>query len=344
MFPIRLKPYLIWALTLAAVVIYIFLSYKFTNLLGKPFSEGHLFIGSISSSSVKSINITNPDKTYMTFTYKIPQFRKNEARVLVNTGDNSTKCMKKDRNSPKDTFDFTLVTWHVPLNSPDYFMYGQRQLNEEEKEARIFEIISTYQKNLNHPLIKSLYIVTEQWESVHFLQHIDFSNSSKLVLVLSENGVKAIDMFSFISMCLQGEIAMLTNSDISIGEGFEKINPESMREKKIMYALTRHATWNSHGVCEYEKFNGNADSFLFYVRNFTSTDFKQLSVITQNNPGIENVIIYMFREDLGFNVSNPCKILKTYHQHQVQARNKKGKRVNEVGKNSASAKITDQLL
>ena len=60
--------------------------------------------------------------------------------------------------------------------------------------------------------------------------------------------------------------------------------------------------------------------------------------------GLEQVIIYMFSKELGWTVTNPCKILKIYHQHQVAARKTLGERANKPGKNSAYAPRTDKLL
>ena len=211
-------------------------------------------------------------------------------------------------------------------------------------------------KNLNHPLIKNLYILVQHNESVRFLQNIDFKNSSKLVIVLSENGITVKDCFTYIAACLQGEIAMLTNSDITVGEGFEKVDPALLRENKLMYALTRHSTYDKYGICDVKLFVGCVDSFLFYVRQFKSTDFNLLSISQRNEPGLEQVIMYMFHREFGWKVINPCKILKTYHQHQVPAKNYKGKPINmkkvknnkgqwtNMYINSYTAPHTDQLF
>ena len=292
--------------------------------------------------NLKLINITLSNNRNITFEYKVPLKNKNQARVLMNTGDSSTNCMKLDKTSPNDVPNFTLVTWYVPIDSRHWFIYG-RHLNEEEKEARTFEIISTYQKNLNHPLIKNVFILAEHWESVQFLQHIDFNNSSKLVIVWSKNGITHMDVFNYMFRCLQGEIAMFANSDISIGEGFQKVNPKIIRDNKLMYALTRHSTYyDTYGTCNEKFWLGAIDSYYFYVRRFNSTDFKLISSINKNEAGTENVIIYMFREELGWTVINPCKILKTYHQHKVNARRDKGPPINK--NYSAEARITDQLF
>lgn len=117
-----------------------------------------------------------------------------------------------------------------------------------------------------------------------------------------------------------------------------------MRKNEIVYAITRHSAYNTYGICNNTIFVNNHDSYLFYVQKFKVQDFKSLSTSEPNEPGLEQIIIYIFRKQLGWTVRNPYKVLKTYHQHKVHARKGKVKRGDVKGEHLAYARITKKLL
>ena len=286
---------------------------------------------SAEQGTVKSLNITTVLNGNITFQYLVPKKAKNKAKVLLNN-----QCLEGKRTLTKE---FTFVTNYIPINR--YRKIYNLQERQVEEEARIYEILGTYQKNLNHPMIKFLYIFVKYKESVDLLQNTLFKNSSKLVIIWSKEGVEPIRIFPYISKCLEGELVMYGNSDISVGEGFEKIDPKIIKEKKLMYALTRYSTYDTYGICDPKKWPGNSDTFLFFAKNFTLADFEIMAANKWNEPGRENLLIYMFEKKLGYKVMNPCKVLKTYHEHRVNLRNRQPARVNL--KYSGKAEITDQL-
>ena len=78
--------------------------------------------------------------------------------------------------------------------------------------------------------------------------------------------------------------------DIVFGSGFDKL--DHLKSNKLMYAITRYSKNTcpfNYALCDKKNYVGNFDTFLFYVRNITQMDIKEIAVIKNNESGMENL-------------------------------------------------------
>jgi len=269
----------------------------------------------------------------------------NEARIV-----GKGQCVTETRNHTSDNLDMIGVTNYIPVDilRKEHSMYSaklRRIPNDDDLNARIAEITTSYQANLNHPYLKRLYIFVQHKESSDFLHSLDFENSSKLVIVWIDKKIEVKDELLYISKCFQNRVVIKFHQDNRLGVGFDKVKPSVFVKHNVMYALTRHSPYERHcsyatnyGVCDPKAFSGSHDAFMFYVKEFTE---EHLSVLKERNieaheEGMENVFVWIFRKKLNYKVINPCLVLHVHHEHCVPIRHRHRRRVDKNHSNQAS--------
>lgn len=233
----------------------------------------------------------------------------------------------------------TLLTNFVDFRHQNYrpnLRFGEHDPpSDYQLEERMAEITTTLQSNLQHPNIASIHILVQEWESLQFLRSLDLVNREKMVIQFVNETVTMKMQLIYASRCLAGKIVSISHQDNMFGAGWNRLEPNILKETKILYALTRHSALNSSCkaaksfVCDDgASYVGSHDTFVFYVRNITTDQLKPLDSVTPNLNGMENVLMWLFRDVLGYKVLNPCKILFVHHQHCVSIREKGRRRVN----------------
>jgi len=121
------------------------------------------------------------------------------------------------------------------------------------------------------------------------------------------------DAFDLANKFLGGNVTIIHNADIFVGEGWEKLTIEHLKPKRA-FALTR---W-PHPQCldsgwgvQCTRHAGSHDAFVFIPP--VDMDTSQVAH-KQNLPGAENVVHARLHE-AGYHMSNPCRDLKVYHYH-----------------------------
>lgn len=212
---------------------------------------------------------------------------------------------------------------------------------------RLEEYKYVLQKNLAHPLVQCIHVLTTN--STETLQLFNgLSNLNKMLV----SEVRSIDLtrdpYQYVSHSLLGRDVLVTNADIYLGEGFELVDPTIMDGEKIMYAVTRRLApvecygdelndprWNC------KRYIGSHDAYLFRLHESLPEKFLQQLEFDYSVLGSEDVIIDLF-EELGYCVLNPCAVLETFHYHCSNLRNKEGKpTVSPIGK--AHTDFTNKL-
>lgn len=209
-------------------------------------------------------------------------------------------------------------------------------------------------KNLVHPLVQCIHILTTNYtSSVNLFK--DLPNQRKLHVV-EQSSIETTQIpFQYISDNLVGKDVMFANADIYLGEGFHHIDPQVMDQKKILYSLTRRVSPEERcnldkryitdtDLCTEKSYTGSHDVFLFRLHEPLPESFlKDLNFVLAS-PGVENVLIWLFKRNLHYCVLNPCTILETFHYHCSNLRNTEGKiRVNNHGK-SGTSPFTTKLV
>ena len=304
---------------------------------------------SSSTSTIEYLNVSISANMYEYFYYvKIPRMGELTNKARIGEGN----CFP-ERKSNNSKLEMIFVTNYIPVDilRHKHSIYGSRPATHEEEEARIAEITSTFQANLNHPHLKTLYIFVEFYESMVFLHKLNFNNSENLVIQWINKTITVIDTMMYISKCFQGHIVAMIHQDNRIGKGFEKVNPNVLINNKLMYALTRHPayelcyhSWSSASCRTYKVFVGSHDTFIFHVKEFAENDLEFINVTKaeNNEAGMENIFIWMFRKKLGYRVINPCLVLKVHHEHCVPIRKTTRRRLNN--EHSEFATFTDRLI
>ena len=192
-------------------------------------------------------------------------------------------------------------------------------------EARMFEIIGALKMNLQHQMIEKIHILIHDWETVLHLRKLDLPNTDRLVLQFVNESVTMNSQFLYAMRCLKDRIVAISNQDNMMGEGWDRLKPDSLRKHKTLYALTRSPSFNTSCFVSAgytcKAGGGSHDTFVLHARpEITAEKMKRMNSITANTRGMEHVLIWIFRKELGYTVLNPCLTLLVHHQHCVPLR------------------------
>ena len=127
--------------------------------------------------------------------------------------------------------------------------------------------------------------------------------------------------------------------DVYLGEGFDKLNKTLIAKRKIAYALTRSGQrcnmGGKLGYCD-TRYIGSHDTYVFVLTQ--RIDESTLSEFNYNMHvmGGDNVFIWVLRKRMKMTVLNPCKHLKTYHNHCVKIHSSVRPRINRSGKSGTA--------
>ena len=209
------------------------------------------------------------------------------------------------------------------------------------------EYRTVMQRNLNHPLVNRLHVLTtDPQETMRCFNN--FTNQEKMIVAKVKRAWMR-DPFEYISLHLVGKDAMYANADIYLGDGFDLVDPEVMSNQNIMYSLTRQVSYNKDNCtnkksdfCRERVYEGSHDTFLFRLRKPLTEDFLENLEYDLGSPGMENVLMWAFETKLNYCILNPCRILETFHLHCSELRSPKKIRVN-IGIKSKSSPPTRKL-
>ena len=270
--------------------------------------------------------------------------------------------MKNQSGNTKTKIE--LITGFVDLYHPFYRkMLGDlRYISDRPAnatiQARHMEVINVLQVNLLHSTIENVHVVVLSQQIASYLKSLYLRNSEKLVIRVTGKDVGLKEQLEYASECLNGKIVAITNQDNTIGKGWDnKDYIRILKEKKIVYGLTRHSTATeipTHGSnCTWTQspynncdsggiYLGSHDTFILQVRKWTSNELDGLANVTPDKPGMENVFLWNLQKRMGYTILNPCQVLFVHHHHCIPLRALNRQRINKVGK-SAGAAFTDKL-
>ncbi len=159
---------------------------------------------------------------------------------------------------------------NMGLNLDDVKFTADQPNVENALEARMFEILDALKKNLQHPMIDRMHILVAEWESVVYLRTLDLPNSRKIVLQFMNQNVTMHMQFMYSMKCLKDQIVAIVHQDNMVGEGWDHLKPDILRDNKIFYAITRHPSFKTRCFVSdgYTciKGGGSYDTFVFHVK------------------------------------------------------------------------------
>eukprot|EP00795_Rhopilema_esculentum_P000047 gene47-9653_t len=246
---------------------------------------------------------------------------------------------------------FHLVTTFVPFDHEDVkkgLVLNGLLPSDKEISTRMSEILDCLQRNLESKLVAFVHVLVYRYETGDRLQSLKMRSVNKLIIHYNFVSPTIMDAIVYASKYLKGKMVIILHQDNFLGEGWEKVNHKVLREKKLLYALTRHpsncsAALRAAHCGPGSRYVGSHDAFALHIKDeeFLHDHLAELDVPPNTN-GMENVLIWVFKERLKYKVLNPCSVLKVYHNHCTPVRDNWRKRVNERGMNGL-ALFTNKL-
>ncbi len=215
-----------------------------------------------------------------------------------------------------------IFQWVYSLDSDDP-LHRQRQ-SDYDNALRI---------TLANPLIETVHLLVEDnrtyFKASDFLDGLsdltwaisNFTGSTRLQICNLGRRAKYADFTRYAEARLRELPVILTNADIGIGSGLEKVNVRRLASEKLMYAPTRQTLLGlvpEICSCRAPTALGCADTFIFVAQSRQLQRMhEKLEFPFGEVPGCENVFMYESQR-VGFKISNPCKSLYMWHFQSVR--------------------------
>ena len=252
----------------------------------------------------------------------------NESKIREKTPVNMKLKNRKSRGKIKVTHKKLSINL-VVIPFLNYSRGTVEKISRRKQEYR-----TVMQRNLNHPLVNSIHLLTtDPLETMR--EFNNFTNQEKMIVAKVKSIAKMRDPFEYISLYLVGKDVIYANADIYLGTGFDRVDPLVMSRQSILYSLTRQVSdkekCRHSDFCREHKYIGSHDTFLFHLKKPLTEDFLMHLDFPLPSAGMESVLMWAFETELRYCVLNPCRILETFHLHCSELRSRRI-RVNRNGK------------
>lgn len=246
----------------------------------------------------------------------------NEAQ-LSEKWNNVTNTKRNGNGKLHLVTNILLITHKDFSKRAHYDEDNSKPATQEQLVERQQEIEQTLQTNLNNGLIAAVHVLYDHPAVQTYLRTLKLQNTSKLILHLTKRNPTVGMNLEYIQTYLMNNYVVLSHMDIALDEGWEKIDLERIRSERVMYAITRWdpcvpPTTKYAYTCNPGGFyGGSQDTFFWFIdKPFPETFFNEtLHKVPPNTYGLEGLFIGYFRHKLGYKVINPCKQVKTHHNH-----------------------------
>jgi hypothetical protein len=173
---------------------------------------------------------------------------------------------------------------------------------------RCKEIKLCLKLNCMNQLFNKIIIINETCKNLYFIK-----KNESIIIINNSNRLTYKNFFNYANMYSNEDtINILINSDIVIGEGFDKIN----LNKNEVYFLTRYNI-SLDGTFNFQDDNGSFDTWIWkgIINNNIYIGNYYLGI-----PECDIKIAYEFYISK-YKIKNPSLDLKTYHVHNTEIRN-----------------------
>ena len=247
--------------------------------------------------------------------------------------DKLTGTVKSRTGPPNHKLHF--VTYHHSIT-----LASQKEASSKVYDRRMEEMY-VLRKNLQHPLVTNMHVITAN--KTLFDEAIKEEMVDDKKVIIHDNGrpptMKEVFLDQYICGHLLNKIVVVSNGDIYLGSGFDRLNHTIMTEQRIMYTLTRHHAPESNcteggALCSLP-YLGSHDTFVFILNDPIPSEVLDELDYQIGSPGSENRLMWVFKTKLNYCLLNPCIVLKTYHYHCSGVRTSH-ERINTNGKSALS--------
>ena len=223
------------------------------------------------------------------------------------------------------------VTYHHSIT-----LTSQKEVTPKIND-RVKEEMYVLNKNLQHPLVTNMHIITANKTLLEKASRKEGVGDHKVSIYDNGRPPTMKEVFQYVSDPLVNKIVVVSNGDIYLGSGFDKLNHSIMTEQRIMYTLTRHHAPESNcteggALCSLPYY-GSHDTFVFILHEPIPSDVLDELNYQLGSPGSENRLMWAFETKMNYCLLNPCFLLKTYHFHCSGVRTSH-ERINTKGKSA----------
>ena len=185
------------------------------------------------------------------------------------------------------------------------------------------EIIKCLNKNLENSDIVKIHLFLDNDECFNFIK-TEINNDKITIIAIGKQPLYS-DLIKYANK-LTGQICMISNSDIWLHKISDNRLLELLKNKKIVYSLTRHE--HDFSCPLITKYEGSHDVFIF-ESPLNDQIIKHVQFVQSVN-GSENVMLYELNK-YGYKLYNPCKQIVIVHEHESNFREPNRIRINQGG-------------
>ena len=312
---------------------------------------GRVYLGSAWNSRQAVYHSVDNEFTAISLAEVVSSETKSPHSPRVNA-DVGRTAKRREQSQPRTTTatsETPTANAVTPLSIHLVIVLFRNISNDTKVLFRQQEQATVLQRNLNHPLISSIHVMTADKEDMEeYLRGLELPNRHKIVVVESKQWDMVRGIFQYISDNLVGKDAMYANGDIYLGKGFEKVDANVLSSRNILYSLTRlgkqEESCKMKDYCGGDlDYVGSHDVFLFHLKEPLPEEALKVLEYEIWSYGTENVLMGVFKRLLYYCILNPCKILETYHLHCSELRHTDAKRVNWDSPFNTISPITKNL-
>ncbi|CAH1776010.1 unnamed protein product [Owenia fusiformis] len=177
---------------------------------------------------------------------------------------------------------------------------GYAHENTTKRRNRHIEYLYTLKKNTEHPCVEQIHLLVESGsvkESIksQTLIPINLSRVDKLLTFSEIRERPTMKMLAeYASENLIGKVVAFQNADIIVGEGFENVKMQYLKDMRIFYSLSRQGAMDAtscqlRNYCD--NYNGAHDTYMLYLGTPFTPKAMSLLDFPMNAHGAENVLI-----------------------------------------------------
>ena len=195
-------------------------------------------------------------------------------------------------------------------------------INATLKQQRQDEFDLCFLSNIQHPAIKTLYVLCETQEAIIYYKAISNMINKTIHFILFGHQPTYKELLEFASQNIPNdEVVCIMNSDIYFHTSLEFSFIDKHLQKNMIFGLTRHEhTDGNHTICNSETcalvylHRGSHDTFIFRTPIPFAIDLSAINNL-QNLFGSENIFLHEWNK-AKCKVLNPCHQIKTIHLHK----------------------------
>ena len=213
-------------------------------------------------------------------------------------------------------------------------------LNSTAASMRLEELEYVLNKKLSDKRVAAVHLLYNHPYTSHYMHTTrKIYNKHKLILHWVPEDPTHLDPLLYSNKYLLGRIVVFINQDVYLGEGFERMSKSALCDKNITYALSRYGKQEKYcsmpSTCGKKPYMGSHDTYIYCTKTPLPLEHFGELKSKSDHYGLENIWIWAFQQ-IKYKVLNPCYVLKTYHVHCLNFRNKDRKRLNTVHSGGAT--------